>query len=404
MILGPATTISVAYIDPGNFGSNIAAGSRYGLSLLWVVWVSGLLAILFQYLSGKIGIATSRSTVDLVSSAIKKRFFGVGRGAALSLYFFSLMAIVLATDMAEFLGILLGLSFLLGLPIEIAIWISIVDVLILMVIADRRIGFETIIGALVGIVGISLLYELVIVRIDLREILVSSVYPRGLGGEQILLAISIIGATVMPHALILHSYLAAEKWRSASIGRVLKRHMRETIAYLSVASIMNAAIQIMAYYAFYKNGYHDVDMDAAHAILEPLYGSLSSWVFAIAMLASGISSSMVSVLTGQKVVESLVEKKLESWQLRLMVRLINMVPLAIAIHSGIKPIDVLVYSQAVLSLMLPVVVIPVTIYSRNKRIMGDMGNSKPVDIAAIIGSIVIVVFNLGFIVTSLLSP
>ncbi|PWV36832.1 MAG: hypothetical protein DJ555_05295 [Desulfurococcaceae archaeon] len=403
VILGPATVVSVAYIDPGNFGSNIAAGSKYGLNLLWVVWVAGLLAILFQYLSGKIGIATSRSTVDLVSSAIKERLSGPCRSATLALYFSSLIAVILATDMAEFLGIVLGLSFLLGLPIEIAIWISVVDVLILMMITDRRLGFETLIGSLVGVVGISFLYELVIVGIDPKEILVSSVMPREFGGEHTLLAISIIGATVMPHALILHPYLTAEKWGTARSNEKLKRHMLETIAYLSIASVMNAAIQIMAYYAFYRNGYHDVDMDIAHAILEPLYGSLSAVVFAIAMLASGISSSMVSVLAGQKVVESLVGKRLEAWKLRLMVRLANMLPLAIAIHAGVKPIDVLVYSQAVLSLVLPVVIIPITIYARSKSTMGSMVNSRVIDIAAIIGTIVIVTFNLGFIVSSLLN-
>ncbi len=402
LIVGPATVVSVAYIDPGNFGSNIAAGSRYGLSLLWVVWVSGLLAILFQYLSGKIGIVSSTSTVDLVSRAIRERLTSFARPPALFLYFSSLIAIILATDMAEFLGIVLGLSFLLGIPIEIAIWVSIIDVLILMFIADRKIGFEAIIGSLIGIVGISLLYELAIVGIDPREILVSSITPGSMGGEQMLLAISIIGATVMPHALILHPYLTAEKWGAARGREALKRHAIETIAYLSIASVLNASIQIMSYYAFYRNGYHSVDMDTAHEILKPLYGGLSATVFAIAMLASGISSSMVSVLAGQKVVESLIGKRLAAWQLRLAVRLANMAPLAIAIHAGIKPIDVLVYSQAVLSLLLPVVIIPITIYSMRRSTMGSAGSNPLLGAAAIMGSIVIVGFNLAFIVISVL--
>jgi manganese transport protein len=398
VLLGPATIVSVAYIDPGNFGSNIAAGSRHALNLLWVVWVSGLLAIMFQYLSGKIGIATSRSIVDIVSEAISNRFQGISYSLFRLLYFLALLAIIIATDMAEFLGIVLGLSLLFDLPLSIAMWISVIDVLILMVITDKRIGFETVIGSLVGVVGFSFLYELVIVKTDLAEIVRSSFIPGSLNSDALLIAISILGATVMPHAVTLHSYLAADRWGSKPASESLRRHLWETVAYLSIASLINASIQILSYYAFYKNGYHDVDMESAHLILQPLYGWSSATIFAIALMASGISSSMVSVLAGQKIVESWWGKKLEAWKLRLLVRLFNMIPLAIALHLGVKPLDVLVYSQAVLSLLLPVVVIPVAIISSRSIFMGSIKNSLYMSIATSIGAIFIVGLNMSFLI------
>jgi len=397
MILGPATVVAVAYIDPGNFGTNIAAGSRFGLHLLWVVWISGFLAILFQYLSGKVGLATSASIVDLVGGFVNNR--GYGRYARL-LYFMAMMIMVLATDMAEFLGIVLGLSYLFNIPLNIAIWLGILDVLVLMIVADRRISFETIIGSLVGVVGFSLLYEVLTIGIDAKEVLRSSFIPERPSGEAMLIAVSILGATVMPHALILHPYLAIERY-GFDRGSGLRKHLRETIAYLSIASLINASLQIMSNYAFHKNGYLNIDMDTAYIILQPLYGWLSSAVFAIALLASGVSSSMVSILAGQKIVESWVGKKLAAWKLRLAVRLFNSVPLAIAIHMGIKPIDILVYSQAVLSLTLPLVVIPITVISMDKIHMGSMVNRKITSILAIIGSIFIVGLNIWFLTSSI---
>jgi len=401
ILLGPATVVSVAYIDPGNFGSNIAAGSRHALDLLWVVWVSGVLAILFQYLSGKIGLASSKSVADLVFEAISCRLSGVWYSFSRALYFLGLLSIIVATDMAEFLGIALGLSLLLSIPLGIAVWVSVVDVLALMAISDRRIGFEAIIGSLVGAVGFSLIYELLLVGVDMAEILRHSVVPGSVGQETFLVAISILGATVMPHAVLLHSYLASEKWGSRPGIEGLVRHVRETIAYLSVASVVNASIQILSYYAFYRNGYHDVDMDTAYIILQPLYGWNASAVFAVALLASGISSSMVSVLAGQKVVESYIGRRLEAWKLRLLVRLFNMVPLAIAIHSGVKPIDILVYSQAVLSLLLPAVVVPVVVFSARSSTMGMLKNSRLISIIAAIGATFIIGLNIGYIVFGL---
>lgn len=397
-LVGPATVVSVAYIDPGNFGSNIAAGSKHGLDLLWIVWLSGGLAILFQYLSGKIGAATSLSLADHVKEILRRG--GRAGRAAFEAYAGGVVLMILATDMAEFLGIALGLHLLLGIPLIYAVWLSVVDVLVLLtLVGERRKALESLIGGLVGVVGFSLLYELFIVGASLPEILRSSVEVRISSGDQILLAASILGATVMPHAVMIHSYLTADIAREGRAGGrdLLRRHLRETVAYLAVASVVNAALQIMAYYAFYRNGHTDVDIDMAYALLEPLYGAAASTAFGIAMLASGISSSMVSVMAGQRFVETWIGRRLEAWKLRLGVRLANMVPLALALHAGARPVDVLVYSQVVLSMILPAVVIPTTILSSRTDLMGPAANGAASKILSAAGSLFITGLNIWLV-------
>ncbi len=400
VLLGPATLISVAYIDPGNFGSNIAAGSRYGLNLLWVVWVSGLLAIFYQYIAGKIGIASKESFLDLVKrELIRRGFLGL---VVVRIYIFAMMIMILATDMAEFLGIVLGLSYILNLPIIIAMWLSIIDVFLLMTLTDKRGIVEAVIGFLVGVVGFSLIYELFIVGTDPGEVIVSSIIIRSVSPEELIIASSIIGSTIMPHALLLHTYLTADKTvAETDKKKLLRRHLRETIAYLSIASVINASIQILAYYAFFKNNYYDIDMDKAYILLTPLYGSMASLIFAISMMASGISSSMVSVMTGQRIFETWLGKKLSTWRIRGLIRLINMIPLAIALHIGLKPIDILVYSQVILSIVLVSVIIPIAIISAKERYMGEMRNSKLSNIVAVSGAVFIATINIWMIITTL---
>ncbi|MCS6768203.1 MAG: Nramp family divalent metal transporter [Candidatus Nitrosocaldus sp.] len=350
-LFGPATIVSVAYVDPGNFGSNIASGSLYGLDLLWVVWVASMIAMLLQYLSGKLGIVAGRSVVDLVLSRLGSRYAKIA-------YSIPLLAIVIATDMAEFLGIALGLHLLLAIPLHLAAGIAVLDVLILLVASERRGRLELMVGSMVAIIGLSYVVQLYIIAPEPMVVLEKSV-SIGLDGEQALLAASILGATVMPHALLLHSYLTAERWKG--LREKVRRHIRETIVYLAIAAMINAALQIAAYGAFYTKGIEVGDMAEAYNTLIPLYGSLAAHAFGIALLASGISSSLVSVVTGQKVMESIRGKSMAQWKTRLVVRMINMVPLLIALSVGIKAIDVLVYSQVVLSLMLPFVAVPIVL-------------------------------------------
>lgn len=352
------------------------------------------MAIMFQYMSGKLGIA-GVTIPDYVFSKVQgKKFPRLSK----TLYFASLFIMVLATDMAEFLGIAIGLRLLLKIPLEVAVWISVIDVLILMVFADTMSRVEKLIASLVAIIGLSYIYELYIVHVSLGEVLANS-FSIYLGSrEETLIATSIIGATVMPHAVLLHAYLARDKWRAEAKSRIkdtLKKHAAETVVYLFIASLINASLQIMSYYAFYMNGYVGLDsMEMAYKTLIPLYGTMASIVFGIAILASGLSSSMVSVMAGVKVIESYAGKRFAEWKVRLAARLINMLALQPAIYAGWSIIDVLVDSQAVLSATLALVLVPLIYATADRRIMGSLTNNKVTTFLATASTLLIIAINL----------
>ncbi len=381
-LFGPATIVSVAYMDPGNFGSNIASGSLHGLDLLWVVWMASAVAMLLQYLSGKLGIVAGRSLVDLTLSRLSSRYARVA-------YSIPLIAVIIATDMAEFLGIALGLHLLFAIPLHVAAGLAVIDVFILLLASEKRGRLELLIGLLVVIIGLSYVVQLYIIAPEPSVVLEKSVSIT-LDEGKVFLAASILGATVMPHALILHGYLTAERWNG--MREKVKRHTRETIVYLAVAAMINASLQIAAYGAFYTKDIEVVDMTEAYNTLIPLYGSLAAHAFGIALLASGISSSLVSVVTGQKVFESIRGKGITQWKVRLVVRMINMVPLLIALSIGIKTIDILVYSQVVLSLLLPFVVIPLVVLVSRMGIV-----TYYTRLAGVIAVILIIIINIMLI-------
>jgi manganese transport protein len=384
-IFGPATVVSVAYIDPGNFGSNISSGSIYGLDLLWVVWVSSIIAMLLQYLSGKLGILTGRSVVDLTLERLNNHGM-IGRVLS-RLYTISLFAVVIATDMAEFIGITLGLHLLTGIPLLFAALLAVVDILILFALTDRKGKLEMLIGSLVAIIGFSYVIQLSIIAPDPNTILEKSFTPTLNDNRQVMLAASILGATVSPQALMLHGYLTADRWNG--VKEKIKRHIKETIVYLSIATLINASLQVAAYGAFYSRGIEVTDIDEAYHTLKPLYGSFAANAFGIALLASGISSSLVSVVTGQRVIESVRGKRIEQWKVRLSVRLVNMIPLLIALLVGVKAIDILVYSQVVLSLMLPFIAVPLVVFASNIGLINT--HTK---VASVIATVFIVMLNI----------
>jgi manganese transport protein len=369
-------------MDPGNFGSNIASGSLHGLDLLWVVWMASAVAMLLQYLSGKLGIVAGRSLVDLTLSRLSSRYARIA-------YSIPLIAVIIATDMAEFLGIALGLHLLFAIPLHVAAGLAVIDVLILLLASEKRGRLELLIGLLVVIIGLSYVVQLYIIAPEPSVVLEKSVSIT-LDEGKVFLAASILGATVMPHALILHGYLTAERWNG--MREKVKRHTRETIVYLAVAAMINASLQIAAYGAFYTKDIEVVDMTEAYNTLIPLYGSLAAHAFGIALLASGISSSLVSVVTGQKVFESIRGKGITQWKVRLVVRMINMVPLLIALSIGIKTIDILVYSQVVLSLLLPFVVIPLVVLISRMGIV-----TYYTRLAGVIAVILIIIINIMLI-------
>ncbi|ACB39284.1 Nramp family divalent metal transporter [Pyrobaculum neutrophilum] len=340
-LIGPATIVSVAYIDPGNWGANIAAGSRFGLDLLWVVWLSGAMAIYFQYLAGLLGIKEG-GLLELFETRLKRFKPALAP---------PLVAVVLATDMAEYMGLIIALHILLGLGFAEAALLGFVDVALLALIADRRGLYSAVIGGMVAAVGLSFLAELAIVGVNWGEVLKHSVTPQLDNGAGVVAA-AILGATVMPHALILHSHLAK--------GLPRRWHRDQTVANLAGASLINAAIQITAAAAL---GGREVDLAAVPNVLAPLYGPASAVLFSTALLLSSLSASAVSAEAGALAARYITGRRLEKWQTRLAARAVNALPAAAALAAGASPLDLLVYSQYALSLTLPLYLALITAWT-----------------------------------------
>ncbi len=386
---GTGLIVSVAYMDPGNWGTSISAGAKFNYDLLWVVWLSSIMAMLFQYISGKMGIA-GYSLAEVIKIKWKSK--------ALVFFYWLLAEIaILATDLAEFLGIVVALNLLFGIPLLIGTFLAILDVLLLLFLTRKT--FKTLEYAFilfVSVIGLGYVYELLVTRPELSSIALHSVTPL-LRPEMIFFAVGIIGATVMPHALFVHSWLLKNKTKDKEDKldkkTMLKFHLMDNVISLVVAGLINAAILVMAAAAFYKTGFEVETIDQAYRTLTPLFGQLASFVFAIALLFAGISSSITGTLAGQSIMESLTDFKISATIRRIITRVINVIPLLIAIIIGIEPLQVLVYSQVALSLLIPLPLIPLIYYSSDRKLMGELVNKKITTIVAGIFTIVILLFN-----------
>ncbi|RDE12491.1 MAG: divalent metal cation transporter [Candidatus Thorarchaeota archaeon] len=391
---GPALVVSVAYVDPGNFGTAIAAGAGYNYDLLWVVWLASIMAMLLQYLSGKIGIVTGRSMPDLVRERLKSR-------RKVLAYWLSCETFAVATDLAEFLGVALALNLLLGIPLLWAAAIASFDVIFIFALAGRKFRrIETLVGILVSIIGFGYVYEIFITQPDFISVALHSVTPT-LTPATGPLVIGIIGATVMPHALAVHSWLTKNK---LTVGddeekhRLLRYHFADNAINLSIAGLVNAAILIMAAAAFSGTGEPVNTLEQAYHTLTPLFGVLASSVFAITLLASGLSSSTTGVLAGQALMEGLLGRTIHPWLRRVVLRVINVVPTFVAIYVGFNALDLLVYSQVILSLLIPLPLIPILYLTASKRVMGQFVNRTTTTLVALAFALLILAFNAYFLV------
>lgn len=392
IFFGSALIVSVAYMDPGNFGTAISAGSSFNYALLWVVWLSSGIAMLFQYLSGKMGVA-GFSLAEVIKIRWKK-------GHVL-LYWLLAEFSILATDVAEFLGIVVALNLLFGVPLLIAAFVSVLDVLLLLLLTRKT--FRTMEYAFilfVSVIGIGYIYELFITKPDISPIIIHSVIPV-LNQNMILFAVGLIGATVMPHALFVHSWLvknkARDKKHKINKDKMQRFHLIDTIISLLIAALINAAILIMAAKAFYGSGLQIATISQAYKTLTPLFGTLASIVFAIALLSSGISSSITGTLAGQSIMESLTDFKISPTVRRLITRFINLMPIVVAILLNIDPLTVLVYSQVVLSFLIPLPLIPLIYYSSKREIMHNLTNRKITTYVASAFALIILFLNVYLI-------
>jgi manganese transport protein len=385
--LGPAFVASVAYIDPGNFATNIQGGAQFGYILLWVVIASNLMAMLIQAQSAKLGIATGQNLAELCRAQFPPP---IVRGM------WVLMEIVaMATDLAEFLGAALGFNLLLGIPLWIAGILTAIATFI--ILGLERYGFrplEAVITALVGVVSVSYLIETVLDRPDWGLVLYHSVVPEFSGPESVLLATGILGATVMPHVIFLHSALTQERIvtrQPDQMRRLFGFEIIDVLIAMGLAGLINAAMLMMAAATFHRHGLTNVGtIEEAHRTLEPLLGSAASWVFAISLLASGLSSSSVGTMSGQIVMQGFLHRQIPVW----IRRLATMVPSLTVIMIGLDPTRTLVISQVVLSFGLPFAIIPLILFTRRADLMGVLVNKRITTLVISVMAGLIILLNL----------
>lgn len=387
---GPALIVSVAYMDPGNYGTDISGGATFGYSMLWVVWLSGIMAMLLQYLSGKLGIATGHSLPELMRIHLKRPIYVLP-------YWLAAEVAVAMTDLAEFLGTVIALNLLFGIPLLYGTFLSVFDVVLVLGVTGGNVRrLEYLFMTLVSTIGIGYVFEIFITAPALGPVFVGSVVPNLGSTERILLAVGVVGATVMPHALFVHSSLANDKITTPSVDtkrRVLQLHTVESVIMFTFAGLVNAAIMVMAAAAFSTHGIAVATIQDAYLTLEPLFGKIAAIVFGITLLASGLSSSTTGTIAGQAIMEGMLGRRVNLWVRRIVTRLINTIPTALAILAGFEPLAILVYSQVALSLLLPLPLIPLLVLTGDKKLMGAFVNKKWTTIIAVVFVVFIIALN-----------
>jgi manganese transport protein len=385
--LGPAFIASVAYVDPGNFATNIQSGAEFGLTLLWVVVASNCMAMLIQALSAKLGIATGMNLAELCRTHFSR--------PVVLIMWVLMEGVAMATDLAEFLGAALAMNLLFGFPLLLAGIIT--AVITFLILGLERYGFrplETVIAAMVGVVAVCYLAEILLVKPPWRKVMYHAVVPMFSGSESVLLAAGILGATVMPHAIFLHSALTQGRivTRDPRQMRMLFRYeVADVLVAMSLAASINAAMLIMAAATFHDRGMTGVGtIEAAYRTLQPLLGPAAGVVFAISLLAAGLSSSSVGTMAGQVIMQGFLHRHIPVW----LRRLVTLLPALVVIALGLDPTRSMVLSQVVLSFGLPFAIVPLVLFTSSRKIMGTMVNHRVTTILITICAVLIVALNL----------
>jgi manganese transport protein len=381
--LGPAFVASVAYMDPGNFATNIEGGARFGYELLWVLLWSNAMAILVQYLAAKLGIATGRTLPENCRAEYS-------RGMSVFLWIAAEIA-AMATDLAEFLGAALGFYLLLGIPLLPAAILT--GVCVMLILAIEQVGFqwlERVIMSFVGIIGIAYAFEMFASRPSWAPIVRYTFIPE-IHSSSIYLAVSMLGATVMPHVIYLHSSLVlprrTERDRKEHHHR--KMELFDVLLAMNGAWLINSAMVVMAAAVFFVNGIDVSSIAAAHSTLIPLLGKFAGVAFAAALLCSGLSSSTVGTMAGQVIMQGFMNFKISVF----LRRLVTMIPAIVVIAVGLDPLKTLVLSQAVLSFCLPFAMIPLLLLTRRADLMGTHVNRRITNYLAGLATTIILAMN-----------
>lgn len=394
--MGPAYLVSVGYMDPGNWATDIAGGSEFGYKLIWVLLMSNLIAVLLQSLSARLGIVRGMDLAQASKNAYPK-------WANIPLYILAEIAIA-ACDLAEIVGMAIGLNLLFGLPLIWGISLTALDTVLLLFLLNKGMRtMEVFIVSLVFVIGLSFLVEMFIVSPVYHNVL-QGFLPTSLNGDALYIAIGIIGATVMPHNLYLHSSLVQTRKfdRDANgVKNAIKMNFFDTTIALNLAFFVNAAILVLAAAAFYVNGYfHVAEIQDASKLLDHLFGKAAPTFFAVALIASGQSSTITGTLAGQIVMEGHLNLRIRPWLRRLITRLLAIIPALFTIiyFGGSALGSLLVLSQVVLSLQLGFAVIPLIHFNSDKRQMGEFAIKAWVKILAWLSAAVIVYLNIKLVI------
>jgi manganese transport protein len=384
--IGPAFIASIAYIDPGNFATNIQGGAQFGYALLWVILMANLMAMLVQGLAAKLGIATGLNLAELC----RLRF---APWVCYALWITQEIT-AMATDLAEFLGAAIGITLLTGIPMLASALAT--GILVFVILALQGNGFrqlEAFIGGCAGVIALCYVIETLLARPDWAQVAYHSVVPSLAGSDAMLLAVGIVGATVMPHVIYLHSGLTQGRIVPRSdeeARRIFGFERIDTIVAMGLAGLVNMAMLFMAAKVFHFTGHAGVaDIESAYKTLVPLLGGASALVFGISLVASGVSSSHVGTMAGQLVMQGFVNFRIPIWVRRLA----TMLPALGAIYLGLDPTRTLVLSQVVLSFTLPIPVITLILFTRNRAIMGRLVNHPATTALAVVCAAIILFLN-----------
>lgn len=391
--LGPAFIAAVAYLDPGNFATNITAGSKYGYLLLWVIAASNLMAVLIQTLSAKLGIATGKNLPEVAHDRFPK-------SVSIFLWIQSELVII-ATDLAEFIGAALGLYLLFGIPMLPAAIITAIGSFAILELQRR--GYRSLeagIAAMVLIVVLAFAFQVIVAQPDFAAVATGIVTPRFDGIDSVLLAAGILGATVMPHAIYLHSSLTQNRIvgrNEAEKKKIFKLEFIDIILAMIIAGAVNMAMVVVSAGLFFKNGMVVEDLDVAFRQFGQLSGPVTAISFGLSLLIAGLSSSSVGTMAGDVVMQGFINKRINLY----LRRAITMVPPLAIIVSGVNPTDALVMSQVVLSFGIAFALIPLILFTANRSIMGGLVNRRITTILGWMISALVVGLNLFLIVQML---
>ena len=385
-LLGPAFVAAVAYVDPGNFATNVAGGAKYGFLLVWVVLAANLMAMLVQYLSAKVGVATGRNLPELCREHFPRPVtWGLWAQAEV---------VAISTDLAEFVGAAIALNLLFGVPPFVAGLMTAVVAFGVLALQSRGYRkFEIAIAALLGIVLLGFIYDLLQVDVDAGAF-AGGFIPHFSGTDSILLAVGILGATVMPHVVYLHSALTQDRVKAEndSERRELMRFQKfDVVIALTVAGIINMTMLVVAAGLFHTSGLTGVvSLEGAHAGLGTLVGGGAALAFAVALLASGLSSSSVGTYAGQVVMQGFIDRRIPLF----LRRAVTMAPALVVLALGLDPTHTLVISQVVLSFGIPFALVPMILLTSRRKVMGNLVNKRGTTIVASLVALVIIALNL----------